>query len=109
MNRELKNTVPIEKAAEWVQNWRNGRMKADPFSIHSITMERINYEQVLADPGVVKVKSYLAVNDEGNMTLLIVGADADDRDLLAVDASAHHAYDMANLCPPFCRGDGPLG
>ncbi|WP_196890790.1 hypothetical protein [Aureivirga marina] len=99
-NQTITNAITIEKAKEWIQNWRRGTCKFQLNSIISISHDRVNFEQVLSEPGVKRVKSYLGVNDCGEMVLLIVGADENDRDLIALDSSRHHVYDMSSQEPP---------
>ncbi|WP_196890788.1 hypothetical protein [Aureivirga marina] len=99
--RNLKNTITLETAIRWVKNWRKGTI-INPTFIKSISMERINFDQVLAEPNVTRVKSYLGVNDQNQMVLLIVGTDDFDNDLFANDPSNHHIYDFSKVCPPRC-------
>lgn len=61
------------------------------------------FHRILRQPGCVGIRAYPALKDDGRPTLVLVGFDAEGRELADGELS-EFAFD----CPPFCPPDGFL-
>jgi hypothetical protein len=60
------------------------------------------YQQLLAQPGCVNVRTYFALN-QGTLTIVVVGVAVDGNDM-----TNGLILDLAHQCPPKCHFDSPL-
>ena len=88
--------IPAEQAKAYVRKWREkapkGRMRGGFFG-------REVLEKILAQPGCVGFRIYHATHAKGHDTFVIVGADADGRDLWS-GSIAEEAIPCPPSCPP---------
>lgn len=75
--------------------------------VKSFSFNRVDFAQILATPGVEKVKIYPALKSDGTIHLLAVGADINNNDFVSHDANFSGVYDFACPCPNTC-GSSPL-
>lgn len=90
--------ITREQARQMCRNFRSAGRVGGPFRAGAF--QRAALDAILAQPGCMGIRFYLAQNDAEQTTLVAVGTDADGQDL---DQGV-----MVNdlfPCPPFC-GDG---
>ncbi len=86
--------VTLNDASRWTANYRNTIQPGD------VIAEFLGKEKILEllnQEGCVGIRSYYAINNEGNKTLVLVGVDHDENDLengLLLDRSI--------MCPQHC-------
>ena len=89
--------VSLEDAASWVANYgsENTGIKA-----HTAGKNKLN--SILNQTGCVGIRTYYAIDDQGNKCLVMVGVDANENDL-------ENGVILERLppCPPYC-GSGVL-
>jgi hypothetical protein len=93
--------IPVEAAARYTAAYRRGR-PAD--RRHAFHFDRAAYEAILAQAGCVGVRNYLARHDDGSLTMVLVGIDAEGNDLTA----SGEVMQEPGYCPPECPIDSPL-
>lgn len=103
---EPENVVPLEQAQLWVNNWKNAP-SINPLSLRGFLIPEVDLTQVIAEPGVVDVRGYLGIKEDGEFKFLICGVDEFGNDLVNYDAG-HYVYDFTQPCPPTCGEAGPL-
>ncbi|TAE86862.1 MAG: hypothetical protein EAY81_04950 [Bacteroidetes bacterium] len=92
--------IALATAAQWTANYRNaagtGVIKAHFFG-------RDILEKILAQDGCMGIRMYYAINDEGVQQLILVGADAHEKD--QVDGTV---ADFSIPCPSRCDTSSSL-
>lgn len=92
--------ITLATAAEWTKNYR-ATIRTGETLAHFFGMNMIN--SILAQTGVVGIRMYYAIDNNGAKQLVIVGTDANEND---VDQGI--IADRSIGCPPFCGGGNPL-
>lgn len=98
-----ENTITLEQAQKWAQNWINNPNK----DIRAFLIPEVDLTQAMAEEKTVNVRSYLGIDDNGNCKLMIVGVDAEGKDLIN-DKAGQYIYDFTHGCPKKCDVDSPL-
>ena len=94
--------ITLVQAKEWIKTWRNNLPK-EPAKAHLIDKQALL--DVMQPVDVVSVRTYLAIDDEGVQKLVLVGVDANGKDLID---ETHIITDRTHPCPPMCDVDSPL-
>ena len=116
----MKNTqISLKTAKKWAKTWREMESTYNKYhecKAFNIPLEDLN--GVLSEPGVKSVRAYLAVEtidatkDQYEEKLLIVGVNADGKDMINVnrnlESDGSGIYDFTTPCPDFCDDDSPL-
>jgi hypothetical protein len=97
-----KDTITLDEAKNWVKKWRTSPPK-DLAYAHLIKGEVLS--TILAAENVVDVRAYMGVDENGDQKLILVGVDANGKDLIN---SNHLIYDKTIWCPPGCDASSPL-
>jgi hypothetical protein len=97
-----KFTITLDEAKNWAKKWRTSPPKELAYA-HLIKGEVLS--AILAAENVVDVRAYMGVDENGDQKLILVGVDANGKDL--IDAN-HLIYDRTNFCPPGCDASSPL-
>ena len=92
--------ISLEAAAALTRSYREGIGKND---VKAGAFHADQVRGLLAQPGCVAVRIYFGKDTEGNNTLVLVGMDADDKEL-----TSGTLLDVILPCPPFCTEDSPL-
>ncbi len=79
---------------------RSGRARAAPAYTRGGFIGREVLVKMLAQPECVGLRIYHARHEKGHDTFVVVGADADGRDLWKGTVAEN-----LNLCPPYCSPD----
>ena len=98
-----ENTITLEQAQKWAQNWINNPNK----DIRAFLIPEVDLTQAMAEEKTVNVRSYLGIDDNGNCKLMIVGVDAEGKDLIN-DKAGQYIYDFSKSCQPECDVNSPL-
>jgi len=69
----------------------------------AVKFDRIAYDEILAQPGCVAVRSYFSLDTTNALTLVLVGVDVNNNDL-----TNGKIMDRAVKCPDYCVGNSPL-
>lgn len=75
---------------------------ANPGAIKGVFLGRNHIEAILAQGDCKGLRMYFAKNEEGNPTLVIVGADSNQNDLLNL------IFDRTSPCPDKCSTPNAL-
>ena len=95
-------TITLDEAKEWAASWRTNPPK-DLAKGHLIPGEALT--ELLATEDVVDVRAYMGVDATGIQKLMLVGVNADGKDLID---SNHLIYDKTQPCPDKCDPTSPL-
>jgi len=107
---EVGEDIGYELGAKMIKNYF---MKNQDDVLASF-MGRNQIEAILAQPGVVGIRMFNALNDLGIRQLVLVGVDANGQNVLQYTTIGENGElikkkgivaDRARLCPPYC-GDG---
>lgn len=99
-----QNTIPVTTALDWVTRWR---ASTETLPIKGFLVPGIDLTEVLAEEGVVNVRTYLGIDTNNEYHLLIVGVDDNGNDMLD-EANGQYVYDFTEPCPPMCSATGVL-
>jgi hypothetical protein len=86
--------VPLDAAARYTAAYRRGRPQ-DP--AHAFRFDRAAYDAILAQAGCVGVRTYLGRHDDGSLTAVLVGVDAEGNDM-----TSGALMQEPDICPPDC-------
>ena len=121
-----KNTITLRKAIKWTARWRKLKACLNPQErCRAFNIPKIDLQEVLQEEGVASVRAYMGlqeqIDEHGNLKfiekLVIVGVDAEGKDMLPVDESNNNAflfeedgyvYDFTAPCPDVCDDQSPL-
>ena len=92
--------ISLADAVALTRRYRD-QMPADTVRAGAYHADQVR--ELLAQPGCVAVRVYVARQADGKDTLVMVGVDANDKDL-----SGGILLDVMFPCPPFCEGGGAL-
>jgi len=98
-----QNTITLQQAQKWAQNWRNNPCP----DVYAFLIPEIDITQVMQETQTVNVRSYLGIDEDGNYKLMIVGVDSSGNDLID-DAAGQYIYDFTTGCPKICDVNSPL-
>lgn len=90
---------PLETAGQWTANYR----AANPNKIKAHFFGYKIIKKILAQEGCVGIRCYHALDDKGVQQLIMVGADANQNDLINGIIA-----EVARPCPPYCSTPNPL-
>ncbi|NVK63085.1 MAG: hypothetical protein HWE22_00810 [Flavobacteriales bacterium] len=102
------HAVSLEEAMSWTADWQKiiNPNKGKPYP-KSYTFDKIDFEEILKQDGVRYVRIYPAMKSDGSVTMLAVGANSDNADIIHMGSDASGIYDFATPCPNTC-GESPL-
>ena len=86
--------IPLGEAAAWTANFRQssgGGTKAHLFGKHKI-------RELIDHPDCVAIRAYYAIDFNGDRQLVLIGVDADEKDIVATGV----ALDQSYPCPSHC-------
>lgn len=101
----MPNTIPVATAQTWVDRWRASDQTLTDIKGFLIPGEDLS--SILAESGAVDSRAYLAIDDENQFHLLLVGVDSNGDDMIDEDEGLF-IYDFTHPCPPMCSKTGPL-
>lgn len=90
--------VTLEEGAQYTARHR----QANPGAVKGVFFGRNHIEKILAQGDCKGLRLYFAENVDGSKTLVMVGADSAENDLLNV------IVEMATPCPTKCSTENPL-
>ena len=94
-----RHLIPLQLAVSMVARARTSGL----LPVRGWGFDRDILDAILGQPGAAGVRLYLAVDDAGAPTLVVVGTDANQRDLAAGSIG-----ELAWPCPPLCDPDSPF-
>jgi len=107
----MNNVITLKQAIEMTTAFRKqigGLAPKLPIPICE-TFERAAIDQILAQPGCVKIRIYAALNQNLEFRSIIVGVDANDKDMLPSSTTAlagtvgdNTISEDGITCPPYC-------
>lgn len=98
MSRD-KHWIDLKSAAELTARWRKHNANAPK----AMGFERAALDRILKQDGCVAVRCYYAQKADESWTLVLVGVDAEGKDLTAGEIA-----EEAQPCPPWCDDRSPL-
>ncbi len=110
---EVGADIGYELGAKMIKN----HFDQNPDEVLAYFMGRNQIEAILAQPGVVGIRMFNAINELGIKQLVLVGVNADGNNILHYSTVGDNGElvrkkgivaDRAKMCPPYC-GDGGGG
>lgn len=112
-----KNTISLETAKKWTQRWRQEESTYNKYhKCIAFNIPLVDLQQVLAEKSVASVRAYLGVDDNDVEKMIIVGVDANGKDMItfAKDSTLKGGddnggiFDFTEPCPISCDKTSPL-
>lgn len=106
---EVGEDIGYELGAKMIKNY----FSQNQDDVLASFMGRNQIEAILAQPGVVGIRMFNALNDLGIRQLVLVGVDANGQNILQYTTIGENGElikkkgivaDRAKLCPPYCGG-----
>ncbi len=76
---------------------------AGTLPVHAWRFSRDIFDGILAQPGATGIRIYIALDAKSQPTLVLVGTDAAEKDLVQGEIG-----EVAWPCPPYCDPGSPL-
>ena len=98
-NENSGQTISLEEAAKMTKRYRDnhaGQKQAAGFGVTTL-------QTILQQTDCIGIRSYYAQNDNGEMTLVLVGVKSNGDDLYQ-----GQIMEFGAACPPFCGSSNPL-
>tara|TARA_R110002049_G_C8959930_1_gene546590 strand:- start:91 stop:459 length:369 start_codon:yes stop_codon:yes gene_type:complete len=112
------NTIDLKKAEAWTKKWRGVEGSYNKHhECHGFLIPADDLRGLLAEEdgqkGVQYVRAYLAVDENNDEKLVIVGTESEDggttyKDLITGYNGTGDIYDFVRPCPPKCDINSPL-
>ncbi len=120
-----QNTISLKKAKKWAKEWRDDEASYNKyFECRAFNIPKIDLIEVLQEDGVEGIRAYIGVEKTkdkktGENTfeekLMIVGVDANGKDMLTLSSDGDtltsdsgNIYDFSRPCPTACDFSSPL-
>ena len=94
-----RHSIPLELAVSMVARARASAV----LPVRGWGFDRDIIDTILGQPGAAGIRLYLATDEAGAPTLVVVGTDANQRDLASGEIG-----ELAWPCPPLCDPDSPF-
>lgn len=105
---EAKNMVLLTPAKEMTKRWQELiNPETGKHYTKSYRFDKVDFTQVLSNEEVEYVRLYPAIKHNGEVTLLVVGVNAEGNDIIKSDILDSGIYDFSFPCPKTC-GESPL-
>lgn len=98
-----ENVIPLTTAQTWAQRWVNSGISP----IKAYLIPEADITQLMAETDVQDVRAYLGIDDFGVSKLMLVGVNADGKDLIDYEQGLY-VYDFTQPCPTTCDSSSPL-
>lgn len=103
-----KYTITLETAQTWSAKWKKEATSyLSKNQLNAFLVPGIDMTQVMAQEGVVNVRTYLGIDENNQPHIMIVGVDADGNDMID-DSKEWYIYDFSEPCPNTCNRKGPF-
>lgn len=105
------HAIPLADAIVLTARWRQ-HMPAG--AIKGASFERVAFDTLLNQSGCAGIRIYLGMKGDLSWTYVMVGIDANGKDLVGAASGAAPADDGGAVeeqsvgCPPYCDTDSPL-
>ena len=112
-----KYRLPLEHAIAYTAKWReiqNLNPKDPATQVRAFTVHLSELKEIIDEIGVETVRFYIGINDKNKETLVLVGVNADNEDMVRVKGKSDTqeesgTFDFTHPCPDTCAdGDSPL-
>lgn len=95
-----QNAITLEEAQAWAERWNNDLNALKGIKAFKIPGQ--NIKALMNQSGTVDIRAYIAVKDNNEPTVVVVGVDANGNDMID-PARGFHIYDFAEPCPNCCN------
>ena len=92
--------IALATAAQWTANYR-AASSSGPIKAHFFGRDIL--EKILQQEGCMGIRMYYAIDDAGVQQLILVGADANEKDQVNGTIA-----DFSSACPVSCDSASPL-
>jgi len=89
------HSITLEEAAKMTASYRKTITSSD---VRAAAFGKKAITEILNQDGCIGMRMYYAKNDDGNITLVLVGMKEDGNDMYDENLA-----EWAALCPPFCN------
>lgn len=93
--------IPKEKAREKTKRYKEKKAKQDRFPVLAYHAEA--FRRILEQPRCVGIRAYPGEHEDGSLTTILVGVDADGNDMVEGELMQDPL-----TCPPYCSDDNDL-
>lgn len=108
MAKDSKDIISLEKAQNWAAKWKKeGPTYLSDNQLKAFLIPGTDVKEVIAEEGVVNVRSYLGIDENNEPHLMIVGVDAQGNDMID-DSKGWFIYDFSEPCPNTCNQKPPF-
>lgn len=97
-NGEEGKEISLETASAWTENYRN----ANPGAVKAQFFGKDIIKAILDQEDCMGIRIYYGKDNDGGKTLILVGADSDENDMLDLIA------DFGTVCPNICGTSNDL-
>jgi hypothetical protein len=102
MKKTNNNVIPLKQAQDWAANWQKDN------TLKAFLIQKDNIDSIIEAGGdLANFRGYLAIDETGNPTLLLVGVDSDGCDMID-EREDLFVYDANKPCPAHCDPTSPL-
>lgn len=116
----MSHQISLQEAIEFTTTYRNEKkqiLKAEYASTDilpiSETFDKSAFEELIYQPGCVKIRAYFGMDENKNVRLVFVGVNDKNQDLLPLKNTESGAggptiQERGQRCPPICPDGSPL-
>ncbi|QNK63901.1 hypothetical protein H7F33_05235 [Pedobacter sp. PAMC26386] len=117
MSKLEKYRIPLERAVAYTAKWReiqNLNPKDPGTKVRAFTVHVTELQEIIDEIGVETVRFYIGINDKNKETLVLVGVNKDNEDMIEVKGKSDTVeesgtFDFTHPCPDTCAdGLSPL-
>ncbi|MBB5636879.1 hypothetical protein HDF26_001705 [Pedobacter cryoconitis] len=112
-----KYRIPLERAVAYTAKWREIQSlnPKDPGTkVRAFNIDIAELQEIIHEIGVEKIRLYIGINDKNKETLVLVGVNKDNEDMISVPGEDENTeesgiFDFTHPCPDTCAdGLSPL-
>jgi hypothetical protein len=118
----MSNTITLKQAVDLTTRYRTAKSELlkEEYADKNImpvceTFDKEAINKLLAHPGCVRLRVYLGMKEDQDICTILVGVDAEDKDILPAIENTGEAGDDEPVivedgirCPPICPPPSPL-
>jgi hypothetical protein len=84
--------ITLQDGIDYTTEWRTEH----PTLVKGFKIDKAEVDEIFANEDAVAMRTYLGLDSEGDPKLVIVGVDAEGKDITST------VYDLAEPCPSVC-------
>jgi len=100
--------IALSTASTWTSNYRATGTATEPAEPLAHFFGEKIILSILAQPGCVGIRIYYGIDGDGNKALIMVGADANQNDIIGTAAAPAIIANFSMPCPTYCSSSNAL-